>query len=187
MSYLRGRNSGKTIPWGSAVGTGALVVGLFIVFVIAVQWFRAPKEEVEESRVDSIVEVLTPDPISEAVLKGIDTESRGAVLRWTTTGEELGDATRGEKDDEYYFEAELSLPEIDREIHYYQVWLVRKLPYDYFSLGEMLTNDDGDFVIEWQAEDGVDYSDYTQIVITVNQYEGSPDPTDHLVKGEFGF
>ena len=162
------------------------MVLLFVLFIFAVQWFRAPKEDPVEARIDSIVEVLTPDPISEAVLKGIDTQSRLATLRWTSTQEMLGEAVRGIKDEQYYFEAKLSLPEIDREIHYYQVWLVRTLPYDYFSLGEMVTNDDGEFVIEWQAEDGVDYSDYTSIVITVNTYDGSSDPGDHLVEGEFG-
>jgi len=181
------RRPGKFRRLGSAVGTGAMVVVLFIVFIFAVQWFRAPKEELEEVLVSSIVDVLTPDPISEAVLKAIDTESKEATLHWISTGELLGEAERGVKDDRYYFEAELSLPEIDRDVHYYQVWLIRKLPYDFFSLGEMVTNDDGAFMIEWVAgDDDVDYFEYTGIVITVNQYDGTSDPIVKRVEGEFG-
>ena len=79
-----------------------------------------------------------------------------------------------------------TLPEIDREVHYYQVWMLRRLPYHYFSLGEMVTDEDGYFVLEWEAEDDEDYSAYTQIIVTVNPYDGSADPGQHLVEGEFG-
>lgn len=186
MQYDKVRTPKRTIRWSSAIGTGVVVLALFVLFIFAVAWFRSPQEEGADRYVDSIVDVLTPDPISQAVLTGIDRESKDATLRWAATGEELGEAERGIKDDKYYFDMKLSLPEIDREVHYYQGWLVRQLPYDYFSLGEMVTNDDGDFVLEWEASDDEDYFDYTQIVITINLYDGSPDPGDHLVKGEFG-
>jgi hypothetical protein len=185
MAYHQ--SSGKMKRTGSAFGTVITVFILFIIFVFAVQWFRAPKEVSEEPLVNSIANVLTPDPISEAVFKAIDTESKTATLHWMSTGELLGEAERGVKDDHYYFEAKLLLPEIDRDIHYYQVWLIRKLPYDFFSLGEMKTNDDGDFVIEWLAtDDEINYFEYTGIIITVNQYEGTSDPIEKRVTGEFG-
>ena len=180
------RTSKRTIRIGSAIGTGVVVLILFVVFVLAVAWFRTPKEEVQSEFFDSIADVLTPDPISQAVINGIDIHSKEAFLRWVNTGELLGDAERGIKDEKYYLDMKLVLPEIDREVHYYQVWLVRKLPYDYFSIGEMVTNEDGEFVLEWEAPDDEDYFDYTKMVITVNQYEGSSDPGDHLVEGEFG-
>ncbi len=184
MVYLKK----KGIRWGSTIGTTVIVVILFGVFILAVFWFRAEPEVVEEE-MDSIVHVLTPDPISQAVLNGaIDTQARDAQLRWVATGELLGNAARGEKDDRYYFEMKMVLPEIDREVHYYQVWLVRKIPYDFFSLGQMITNDDGEFILGWTPEefDDEDYFGYTDIVITVNQLEGSPDPGKHLVEGVFG-
>ncbi len=186
MQYDRVRTSKRKIKWSSAVGTGVVVVVLFFVFVFAVAWFRTPKEEVQSEFFDSIAHVLTPDPISQAVISGIDVHSKEADLRWVNTGELLGEAARGIKDEKYYLDAKLSLPEIDREVHYYQMWLVRKLPYDYFSVGEMVTNEDEEFVLEWEAPDDEDYFDYTQIVITVNLYEGTPDPGEHLVEGEFG-
>jgi hypothetical protein len=171
--------------WGSTLTFGVVAV-LFVVFVLAVRWFRS-EPVAEESVVSSIADVLKPDPISQAVIDGaIDTQSREATLAWVTTGERVGAAVRGEKDDRYYVEMKTSLPEIDREAYYYQVFLLSRLPYDFFSLGEMVTNDDGDFVLEWPAPDDKDYSSYTQVIITVNEYQGSADPGTHVVEGEFG-
>ncbi|MBI4435499.1 hypothetical protein HY630_02410 [Candidatus Uhrbacteria bacterium] len=176
----------RTHRWESATVTAVCVIVLFIIFVVAVRWFRS-EPIAEESVVSSIANVLKPDPISQAVIDGaIDTQSREATLAWVSTGERVGAATRGEKDDRYYFEMKAALPEIDREVSYYQVWLLSRLPYDFFSLGEMVTDEDGYFVIEWQAPDDETYSNYTQVIITVNQYEGSLDPGTHLVEGEFG-
>ena len=175
----------RTHRWGSATVTAVCVIVLFIIFVVAVRWFRA-EPIAEESVVSSIANVLKPDPISQAVIDGaIDTQSREATLVLVASGERVGSATRGEKDDRYYFEMKTSLPEIDREVSYYQVWLLSRLPYEFFSLGEMVTDEDGYFVLEWEASDDEDYSNYTQVIITVNQYEGSSDPGVHLVEGEF--
>lgn len=172
--------------WGSTILTVVMVAVLFVMFVVAVRWFRSEPVE-EEEVVSSIANVLKPDPISQAVIEGaIDTQSRQATLNWVASGERVGAATRGEKDDWYYFEMKVSLPEIDREVSYYQVWLLSRLPYDFFSLGEMVTDEEGYFILEWPAPDDQDYSSYTQVIITLNQYEGSSDPGTHLVKGEFG-
>lgn len=170
----------------SAAGTGTIVVILIIVFVFAVLWFRQSKDEVEE-RIDSIAQVLRPDPISQAVLNGaIDIQSRVATLVLVATGDTVGEARRGKKDDRYFFELKSMLPEIDRDVFFYEAWLVRPIPYDFFSVGEMVTNDDGDFVVEWEGENGVEYSGYVEVVITRQEYEGSTDPQEHIVEGEFG-
>ncbi len=172
--------------WISAAGTTAVVVILFIVFVFAVMWFRQSKDEVE-ARIDSIAEVLRPDPISQAVLSGaIDTESRVATLVLKATGETVGEAQRGKKDDRYFFELKATLPEIDRDVFFYEVWLVRPIPYGFFSVGELVTNDEGDFVLEWEWETEKDYSGYVEVVITRQEYKGSTDPQWHIVEGEFG-
>lgn len=172
--------------WGSTAGTAVAVLVLFIVFVVAVREFR-DKEPEEEAVVSSIADILKPDPISQAVIEGaIDTQSREATLAWLTTGERVGAAVRGEKDDRYYLEMKTTLPEIDREVYYYQVFLLSRLPFNFFSLGEMMTDEEGYFVMEWPAPDDKDYSNYTQVIITVNEYQGSADPGMHLVEGEFG-
>ncbi|MBI5793500.1 hypothetical protein HZA87_00205 [Candidatus Uhrbacteria bacterium] len=181
-----GSKERQKIRWGSTIGTSVLVLILFVLFVFAVRWFRAAPVQ-EPSAVSSIADVFTPDPISQAVIdNAIDTESKTATLKWAATAEAVGEARRGEKDDKFYVEFKLSLPEIDREVQYYQVWLLRKIPYDFFSLGEMITDEEGNFVLEWQAPDAQDYSGYSEIVMTVNDYEGSADPGAHLVEGTFG-
>ncbi len=174
------------LKWESAVGTGLVVLILFFVFVVAVKWFRAPKEEVVVSEID-ITNVLTPDPVASHVIeKGIDRDSKDANLFWLGTGEQIGEAARGEKDGKYYLEIESPLPEIDREIYYYQVWLLREIPYDFFSLGEMITDEDGVFIFEWKAPDDELYNDFIQIIITRNLYDGSSEPEDKVIQGEFG-
>ncbi|MCR4314075.1 MAG: hypothetical protein NUV84_02415 [Candidatus Uhrbacteria bacterium] len=172
--------------WGSTAVTAVIVLVLFVVFIFAVRWFRSEPAQ-EESVVSSIANILKPDPISQAVIDGaIDTQSREAVLNWVASGERVGAATRSEKDDRYYFEMKTGLPEIDRQTQYYQVWLLSRLPYDFFSLGEMMTDEEGYFVLEWEASVDEDYSHYTQVIITLNAYEGNSDPGKHLVEGEFG-
>jgi len=166
--------------------TGIVIIALVILFVVSVVWFRQPKESVE-NRIDSIADVLKPDPVSQAVLNGaIDTESKTGQLFLVGSLEDVGQARRGLKDEHYFFEIKSRLPEIDREVFYYNVWLVRKIPYGYFSLGEMVTNDDGDFVLVWESQDKNDYFGYTKIVITRQEFEGSEDPQIHTAEGEFG-
>ncbi len=187
MNYRSGfEKQSKLRRIGSYVSTGGVVIVLFIFFIFAVTWFRAPKEQPEE-KADSIVDVLVPTPVSESVLTGaIDTVSREAGLYAVDSNQDLGTAKRGTKDDNYYFEIISTLPEIDREVNFYEVWLLRQVPYSYFSVGEMVTNDDGEFVIEWSGVDEKDYSDFTHIIVTLQKYGGTTDPGVHVLEGEFG-
>ncbi len=177
----------RNIRWGSSVGTGMIVLCLFLLFILGVKWFRSEPVE-EKNTVPSLVNVLTPDPISQTLINGsVDTKSQEAKLVWTATGESVGMAVRGKKDEKYYLDLKAVLPEIDSEQVYYQVWLLRRLPYDFFSLGAMTAQEDGSFVFQWEApSDDEDYLNYTEIVITANQYTGSADPGAHLVEGTFG-
>ncbi len=187
MSYRPGfEQKSKFRRIVSFASTGGVVVVLFIIFIFLVLWFRSPKENVKE-KADSIVDVLTPTPVLESVLAGaIDTVSREAGLYRVGSGEDFGTAKRGKKDDNYYFEMRTSLPEIDREVNFYEVWLIRQVPYSYFSVGEMITNDEGEFYIEWTAEDEKDYSGFTNVIVTVQEYGGTTDPQAHFLEGEFG-
>jgi hypothetical protein len=162
-----------------------IVLVLFIIFIFSVRWFRGSKS-IKESNVDSIINILKPDPISQAVISGaIDTESSEAILYMD--GSDIGLAKRGTKDKKYFLEIKSVLPEINREEYFYEVWLLSQLPYKYISICEMVTNDDGEFVIEWGAEDVDDnYSSYAKVVITLQKYNGSIDPQNHIVVGEFG-
>lgn len=177
--------AGRIRRW-TVFGTSGIVIALFVLFVIAVGWFRKPKET-SEDRISSIAEVLRPDPISQAVLNGaIDTEARTANIALVEGKRIVGDGRRGQKDSKPFFEFKISLPEINREVFFYQVWLVRPIPYDFFALGEMITNDEGMFVLEWEGEEENDYSAYVNVVVTRQEYGESTDPQVHIAEGEFG-
>ncbi len=185
MSLLTKKKQGTGIS--TKVGTGLVVLVLFFVFAFSVYWFRKPNTEPND-RIESIANIMTPDPINQALLSGaIDTTSENAVIRSLSSQETVGTIKRGKKDDAYYLEAKLILPEIDRVLSYYNVWLVRPIPYDFISLGEMTTDEEGSFIFTWQAADKMeDYSTYSQIVITKQQYGGTKDPETKIASGEFG-
>ena len=79
-----------------------------------------------------------------------------------------------------------SLAPIDRENFFYEGWLLRPVPFHYFSTGEMVTNSLGEFVLEWEGKLGQDYRAYTRVVITLEAKDGNPDPAAHIVEGIFG-
>jgi len=172
---------------GTKVGTGLVVLGLFVLFVMAVAWFRKPPESVKDP-IDSIAEIMKPDPINQAILSGaIDTTSENASIHLMGSQEVQGSVKRGKKDDAYYLEAKMSLPEIDRELYYYMLWIVRPIPYDFLSLGEMTTDEEGNFLLTWQAGDKTEnYLDYDQLVITRQRYGETTDPETKIAEGEFG-
>lgn len=172
--------------WVERVGPISVVVGFVIVFIVSVAWFRQP-DPVEETTIDSIASILRPDPISQAILNGaIDVESPSASLKLVSNQKIVGQAHRGIKDGHYFLELSASMPEIDREVFYYQVWLVRPIPYDYVPVGEMVTNEEGVFMLAWDGQPEVDYSGYMRLVITRQEYQGSKDPQTHIVRAEFG-
>ena len=173
--------------YGSIFGTGAIVIILLSLFCFSVYHFRTSHEEEDKVLVDSIADILTPDSVSlHAISEGIDTESREAEIYLLSTSESLGVAKRGEKDDYSYCHIKTDLPEIDRETFFYEGWLVRKIPYDYFSMGEMITNEEGEFVLEWEGREEEDYQNYTQVIITLEPRDGNRDPGEHIAEGEFG-
>jgi hypothetical protein len=173
---------------GSIAITIGVIVILFLLFVVSVAWFRTSKPEPEQPLVDSIADVLTPESIAESVIEGgIDTLSKTANLYHLTSDAPVGVTVRGTKDEKFYIEMKTTLPEIDREVSFYEVWLVRQVPFHFISTGEMLTNEEGEFVLEWTAEEeGDDYSDYTQVVVTIESREDYAGPGPHVAEGEFG-
>ena len=81
----------------------------------------------------------------------------------------------------------------DRENFFYEGWLLRPVPFDYFSTGEMVTNFLGEFVLDWnsstsswQAGPSTNYWAYTRVIITLEAKDGNPDPDRHILEGEFG-
>lgn len=166
--------------------TWGVVVGFFILFGVLVFWFRTSKPNADATS-DSIVDVLTPVPVASSVVdSAIDLESSQGTLTSLSTNKPIGMANRGTPDGLYRITMNAALPEIDREKQFYEAWLVRKIPYDYISVGEFVTNDLGVFILEWLGKSGIDYRAYTNIVVTLQTKDGDPAPQRHVVEGEFG-
>lgn len=172
-------------PYGAVFGTLGIVLVLVGLFAYGIWWFRfAPKDESAAAASDSIADVLTPSPVSSAVIAATESASNDAILRDAAGGSASGEAERDTDDGQFFFRVKANLPEIDREAYAYEAWLLRQVPYDYFSVGEFVTNDDGEWVLEWTGAAGK-YDAYTQVVVTVEAKDGNPDPSRHVLEGEF--
>jgi len=164
-------------------GTLIIVLLLGVLFVYSVKSFRAAGEKVNQSVTEVKVTDLTGSSISVQIPENIAKE---AILYANTSEGGQGTARRNFRVGRYELSIKASLPEIDRETHFYEVWLLRKIPYDFFSVGEMVTNELGEFVLVFEGEEEVDLSDYQQVIITRQVYDGNSDPGRHIVEGEFG-
>lgn len=168
-------------------GTLASVAALVALFVYGIWWFRFDRPE-EPSAGDAasvtIGNVLTPSPVSSAALALTESASSRAALRDVAGGSSSAEARRDTDDGPFRLSIKASLPEIDREAYAYEAWLLRQVPYDYFSVGDFVTNDDGEWVLEWIGAGGA-YEAYTQVVVTIEPRDGNPDPSRHVLEGQF--
>jgi len=162
-------------------GTGLVLAALVAAFIASVYLFRKSNNDLPTQNDDTIANVLTAAPVAIPAV----TNSKEAVLHDLTGQGASGVATRGEKDGHYYHTIKAILPGIDRASQMYEGWLVRPVPYDYFSTGEMVTNDLGEFVLEFNGDPRGEYSGYTQVVITLEAKDGISDPAAHVMEGEF--
>ncbi len=189
MQYRSAFKKRRPIRVGAMLGTGVIVLGLFGLFVYGIYQFRfAPKDETPTAAgVPTVSDVLTPSPVTaSAVLAQSAANARVANLRQVQTGTIIGSATRGEKDKHYYLTINTDLPEIDREKFFYEGWILRKVPYDYVSVGDLVTNEEGKFVLEWEASISPElYSAYSSVIITLEPKDGNSDPSTHVLEGTF--
>jgi len=165
-----------------------LVIVLIIIFVGLVIWFRSDSEEVE------VAEEATPEMIGSTTPSGIQIEHVEVemipgmvdqiVLSDVSGGSGAGTATRQIEDGFFRHVAQGYMP-VPREGYFYEGWLVRQSPFDFFSTGNMVQNESGEWVLEWFGEFGQDYADYPGVVITLEPDDGNPDPADHILEGEF--
>ena len=96
-----------------------------------------------------------------------------------------GKATRDIEEEQFHHVVRASLPGISEEYYYYEGWLVRPVPFEYFSTGDMVHNEDGEWVLEWFGEENKDYSSYTEVVITLEPRDENPAPDIHILEGRF--
>jgi hypothetical protein len=168
-------------------GTVGAVAAFAALFAYGIWWFRFDRgvdEPAEAASDATIADVLTPSPVSSAALAAAVGDSADADLRDVSGGSSSAVARRETGDGRFFFSVKASLPEIDREAWAYEAWLLRQAPYDYFSVGEFETNDDGEWVLEWSGVAGK-YDAYTQVVVTLEAKDGNPDPSGHVLEGEF--
>ncbi len=175
--------------------TWIVVIVFVILFGIAVFWFRSSKNTKPQAGMDSTANILTPVSVSSSVVNGaVNLESPNATLLGVSSKKAVGTAVRDTQATIFRITMSATLPEIDREKHYYQAWLVRQVPYDYIPVGSFITNDLGTFVLDWNSESEKtaesksigNYQAYTHIVVTLQTKDGDPDPQRHVVEGDFG-
>ncbi len=172
--------------------TGLVVIAIGGLFALGIWWFRFRiKPTADVPVTNTIANVMSPTSVSAADLASTAAgTAREAVLRDVSGGSSTGTATRATADGQFSVALKASLPEIDREKELYEAWLVRQVPYDFFSLGEIVTNDDDEWVLEWQATSLASnvagkFDGYTRVVVTREAKDGNPDPSGHVLRGEF--
>jgi len=163
-----------------------LVVALIIIFVGAVAWFRSGGNDVTDQVSETTsshpeINTVASDNPKPTMLAGI---VDSVELSDVSGGSGTGEAMREIEDGFYRHVVKAYLPE-PNENQFYEGWLVRPSPFDYFSTGSMVHNESGEWVLEWFGEFGQDYSDYMRVVITLELDDGNSDPADHVLEGEF--
>jgi hypothetical protein len=163
-----------------AVGTLVAISAVLGLFAFAVAEFRDRDATAEpEAPVSSPI-----PPVSAPAVASIRGEEK-AELHSVRGDASAGIATRRMEDGQFVHTIKANLPTIDRQVLAYQGWLVRPAPYDYFATGEMVTNDLGEFVVEFKGDPRGEYAPYTQVIVTLEPKDGNPDPSDHVLEGEF--
>ena len=166
---------------------GLLIIFFVILFIYAVYCFRsesqifplkknkAEENSYQDSPLLSSIEENSKEieDLEKADLKAMTKKGGSAI------------ATRQLEKGIFFHTLKSHLPAIDRNHFFYEGWLVRQVPFDYFSTGELKTNNLGEFILKFQGDPKGDYKEYTQIVITLEVRDDNPDPNEHILEGEF--
>ncbi len=166
------------------VGVGALAV--VALFVGGIRWFRAKHDDTAEAVATSetVSAVLAVSSVDASALVANVSAGNEATLSDVSGGTSSGTVRRGEEEGQFRVTLNAKLPDVDQAVSAYEVWLVRQVPYDYFSIGEIIKNDAGEWTLEWTGVPKK-YDAYTQVVITLEARDGNADPSGHVLEGEF--
>lgn len=167
------------------MSTIAVALVCFGLFAFGIYYFRFARDSKVEGRDAVRASEDATVPAFTATIPGANGQDREAELVDVSGGTANGIATRGMENNVFTLAVKASLPEIDREKFFYEGWLVRKVPYDFFSTGEMVTNTLGEFVLEWAGEPGKNDNDFTEVIITLEVRDGNTAPAQHVLEGEF--
>ncbi|MFH1253668.1 MAG: hypothetical protein V1664_05090 [Candidatus Uhrbacteria bacterium] len=155
------------------LGIAALILFLAGLYHLRSDEWKKGEEETTEVLSGSISNLIPSENLS-----------REATIKSLSSGQEIGLATRGLDKGVFYHTVKINLPAIDREKEFYEGWLLRQAPYDFFSTGEMITNEVGEFVLEW-TDTHDDLDDYNQVVITREARDGNSVPGARVAEGRF--
>lgn len=182
-SSFHGRRRGSS--FGTIATTSVIVLVLIGLFVYGIWWFRFRVKEVPMATTpDSITNVLTASPVSSAIIAASTRTASEAKLHDVTGGSSSATITRETDDGQFYLKLKATFPEIDREKFFYETWIIRQVPYDYISVGDVVTNDEGEWVLEWIGVEKK-YDAYTRVIVTLEAKDENPDPSGHVLEGEF--
>ena len=156
-----------------------------VIFFVGLYYLRNGKKEnlqIESSGAAEISSNYTSGLLTGNELKDFSVQE--IKITSLASGLEIGLATRGIENKFLYHTAKVSLPVINRESEFYEGWLVRQSPFDFFSTGEMITNDLGEFVLEWAGMYD-DILSYNNLVITREARDNNPAPSEHVAEGKW--
>lgn len=168
--------------------------------------------DVQESRLDiggSVVDSTVSDVLSGSVLSipvddaivldeevteeaniaqdttAVEVANDASEIALTAIGDFRGSATASSQFSEVGFQhvvvATLPDPPVG---YYYEGWLIRSKPFDFFSTGRLIQHaDDLKWYLVW--EDTEDKRDYRKVVVTLEPDDGNIAPADHVLEGVF--
>ena len=172
---------------GTIVLVALVVIAIAGLFACGIWWFRfRPRETADAKAAETIAGIMSPTSVSATDLAAATSgTARDATLRDVSGGRATGTAARETVDGQYHLRMKAaSFPPIDLEKEFYEGWLVRQVPYDFISVGAFVANEDGSWGLEW-AGAPEKYDGYVRLVVTREPKDGNPDPSGHVLEGEF--
>ena len=152
-------------------------------------WFRHQADQVHAQTAAQTANAQAPvDPVAQALATDDSVAPAGRDRQEITMHDPQGRwatvASREVDDHVFHHTIVAHLPD-PPDGYYYACWLLRDIPYDYFSTGSMVRNADGTYALIWDGPLGKDFIDYNHVIITLEQTGGDPGPNGHVMEGSF--
>jgi hypothetical protein len=141
---------------------------------------ETPEKQMEE-KLEEITKEITEPEVKKVVDVDRFENAHTIILKDVSGGNAQGEAWVVIENNKTYHKAvATNLPELTNN-DFYEGWLVRKTPFDFFSTGEMLFDEKlQTWILKYETEG--DKSDYTQVVITLEPDDGDPAPAKHIIE-----